>query len=471
MIDNLKSLDLQKIIDCEVFTNDEILNFYSVDSSFYKIKPKIVVTPNHVSDIVKIVKFAKRHKISVTVRGGGTGLVGSALNNGIVLDLKKFDKIKVGKSFVTVDPGISKGMLDKTLNKHGKFLGPNPSVGPYCTIGGMIGTNASGSQSLKYGSIIDNLLEVTLVTGNGKIIKLPSKTKLADSILRLAKEVKDFPSVSKNSCGYRLDTVTNHANTHKIIAASEGTLGILISAKLKILKKPQKKILLIVGYHTIKTAVTDCQNIVKLDPCALEFIDNHTMKHFKTKFPKNIACLLFIEFDSNITKNITKFKKISNGQILFKLEHKKLINKWWAYRNSALHFSLTSLPANQIMPHIIEDAVVPINKLEDLFKITQKIRKKFHAKLVMYGHAGNGNIHIRVALSKNNKNTAYILAKEFFLEIICLGGTITGEHGDGIARTKFVKMQYGKKTYETFSKLKQKFDPHNILNPNKIVMN
>jgi FAD/FMN-containing dehydrogenase len=462
-------MDLQNKIQGQVLYDNEILNYYSVDSSFYKIKPKMVVIPKNITDVIKCVKFAKKRKISITVRGGGTGLVGSALNSGIILDLKNFDKITMGKNHVTVQPGVRKGKLDQVLAKQGKFLGPNPSVGPYCTIGGMIGTNASGVHSLKYGSIIDNLLTVIVVTGQGKLVNLTPKTSLAKSVTAIAKSTVNYPNVSKNSCGYRLDKITSPHNIHKIIAGSEGTLGIVVSAKLQVHTIPKKKTLLVVGYDSPKTALHNCQNIVSLKPSAVEFIDCYTMKNFQKKFPKKTRCLLFVEFDSAIASSMTKFKRVSGGRILYKIEKNQAISQWWAYRNSALHFSLKNLLAGQTTSHIIEDAALPVDKLEQILPILTDLRKKFRAKFVMYGHAGNGNLHIRVAISKNTQGMVDRLAREFFTKIIHLGGTITGEHGDGIARTKFVRLQYGAKTYSAFSKLKQEFDPDNVLNPGKIV--
>jgi FAD/FMN-containing dehydrogenase len=467
-------VELQKLknsIKGQVFTEDEILDYYSVDSSFYQIRPKAVVIPKTVSDIAKTMRFATKNKISVTPRGAGTGLVGSALNDGIIIDMKNFDKIKIGKDFIVVGAGTTKGKLDQELDKHKKFLGPNPSVGPYCTIGGMIATNASGSRSIKYGSTIDNLLEVTIVTGKGKTVKLPSKSHLADSVLRLAKAIdkNKFPQVSKNSCGYRLDTISNYKDSHKVIAASEGTLGIIVSAKLRVFKLPKSRTLLVLGYGSIKEAIEDCVNLVKLLPSALEFVDYSTMKNFEAKFPKKINCLLFVEFDSQIHNSVSRLKAISVGKILRKLDDTKSIAKWWNYRNSALYFSLKNLLAGQSLPHIIEDATVPIEKLQELILVAQSLPKIFGAKLVMYGHAGNGNIHIRLAMQKKNRSTINKVAKVFFSRVIQLGGTITGEHGDGIARTDYVRLQYGANIYKTFIKLKKQFDPKLILNPNKIV--
>ncbi|MGI0003702.1 MAG: FAD-binding oxidoreductase, partial [Candidatus Nitrosotenuis sp.] len=414
---------LQKSIKGDVTWNDEILDYYSVDSSFYQKRPKLVAFPKNSADIVKIIRTAKKHKISVTPRGGATGLVGSALNDGIILDMKNFDKIKVSRNHVFVEAGASRGQLDKALNRHKKLLGPNPSVGPYCTIGGMISTNASGSRSLKYGSTIDNLLEVTIITGAGKIVKLPSRTKLANSVLKIAKSVDKtkFPQVSKNSCGYRLDAVSEKT-THKIITASEGTLGVIISAKLRIFNQPQKRVLLVLGYESITKAAENCPSLVKLGPSALELVDHSTMKNFKNKFPKKTNCLLFLEFDSNIHTNITRLKKISTGKTLYTLNNARSIEKWWAYRNSALHFSLKNLLAGQLTHHIIEDGAVPVEKLKDLVKTAQSLGKSFGARLVMYGHAGNGNIHVRAALPKNGKNTIDKMAKAFFSQVIRLGG-------------------------------------------------
>lgn len=462
---------LQNSIHGKVLLDKQTLDSYSVDSSLYQIRPRLVVIPKTVQDIVKTMLFANKTGLSVTARGGGTGLVGGALNNGIIVDLKSFEKVKVFQNYVEVEAGVHKGKLDQILEKHGKFIGPNPSVGPYCTIGGMIGTNASGSRSLKYGSMIDNLLEITMVTAAGKILKLPSKTKLAQSVVMLAGLVDkhSYPQVSKNSCGYRLDAITGITDTQKIMAASEGTLGIVVSAKLRIFDMPKKRILVILGYDSAKKAACDCQKIVKLGPSALEFVDHNTMQNIRAKFTPAIKCLLYIEFDSNIGKSISMLTKMISGKMLYKLNNKKSIAKWWAFRNSALYFSFKNLLSSQSIPHIIEDATVPLHRLADLMLLAEKIRRKYGVKLIMYGHAGNGNIHIRLASKYKSARIVNAMAKEFFTQVITMKGTITGEHGDGIARTKFVRLQYGSKTYALFSSLKNEFDPQNLLNPKKIV--
>lgn len=237
---------LKNIVSGDVFWEKEILNYYSVDASSYQIIPKVVIIPKNEKDVVNVIKIAKKYKISVTARGAGTGLVGNSLNSGIILDLKKFDLIKIKNNHVKVGSGTIKGKLDETLKKRGKFFSPNPSIGPYCSIGGMIGNNASGSRSLKYGSVIDNIEKITFVDGNGKKITLPENKKVGIKILKSSKktEYKKFPKVTKNSSGYRLDLIKSIKDTHKIMVGSEGTLGIVLSAEFRIKSIPKKEFFL-----------------------------------------------------------------------------------------------------------------------------------------------------------------------------------------------------------------------------------
>src|SRR5438309_6389245 len=434
---------IQKIVQCQISWDKYTRNFYSVDASSYVVKPLVIIFPENESDIIKILRFASKNNIPVTPRGAGTGLVGSALGRGIILDLKHFDKIKIYSNYVQVGSGVLKGSLDQKLDDIGKFLGTDPSVGPYCTIGGMIATNASGSHSLKYGSIIDNLIQVRIITSS-RAINLPSKSQFGSKILKMINSdiQMKFPFVSKNSCGYRLDKITKENELQKIIAGSEGTLGIIISAKLKILAQPKKKVLIILSYKNLEQAVTDCAKIVKLNPSALELIDRNIIRHIKFDLPSDTGCLLFVEFDSELEKSRTGlFKIITRSKIIKTLTQKEEITKWWAIRNSALGFSLRSITPEQGLPALIEDATVPVEKLALLVDIIKKISKKYNFDMITYGHAGNGNLHIRPIMGRKDKKLIKKIAIEFFSSVLKIGGSISGEHGDGLARTEFVKLQ------------------------------
>ncbi len=462
---------LKNLILGDVLWDEEILKFYSVDSSFYQTIPKIVVVPKTEKDVILAVKFATKNKISITVRGAGTGLVGGALTENIVLDLKNLNKIKIKNDYAYVGTGVIKGILDRELKSKGKFFPPNPSIGPFCAIGGMIGNNASGSRTLKYGSTIDNIQEITFVDGRGRKITLPENHAIGKKITKFAKKIKKkyYPKVSKNSCGYRLDCVNSIKETHKVFIGSEGTLGIILSAKLCLKKIPSKRLLFVVEYTSPKSAAIDCIKIKKTFPSAIEFVDKPTLENIDFKFKKNTNCLLFVEYDSNIQKNEKTFFNLISGKLVKKLMKQKEIEKWWKYRDLALSYSLKSIKKENQNPHLIEDATVPLEKLAKLFSIIEKLGNKFQIRTVMYGHAGNGNIHLRIVSGRQKSKQLEKISKWYFNQIFRMGGTISGEHGDGIARSNFVKKQYGEKNYQVFKKFKKYLDPKNILNPGKII--
>ena len=465
----LKTLESE--IQGEIHSSKEFREFYSVDASSYKIIPKIIVVPKNEKDVINTLKIAKKMKISVTVRGSGTGLVGSALNTGIILDMKKFDSIKIGKNHVNVGTGTVKGNLDKELEKCKKFFPPNPSIGSFCSIGGMLGNNSSGSRSLKYGSMIDNVIEITFVNGNGEKIVLPKNNKISKEIIKITNSIdyKNFPNVTKNSSGYRLDKIKTINDSHKIIVGSEGTLGIILSAKLKIQNKPKKRILFVIEYDSIIKAAINCTDINSTNPSAIEFMDKATFKQIKYRFSNKAECLLFVEYDEKIVSSEKRLKQIVNGKIVKKLQTKEKIIEWWRYRDSSLYYSLKSIKKEKRIPHVIEDAAVPLKNLPKVFQILNKINKKYNTKSIVYGHAGNGNVHVRLISNRKKIDVVKNIAVEYFKEIIKLDGTITAEHGDGLARSEFIKKQYGARNYEIFKKIKNYFDPVNILNPGKII--
>ena len=464
---------LLKTIQGEVFSNKAFREFYSVDSSSYKIIPKIIVIPKNEKDVINTIKIAKKSKMSVTVRGAGTGLVGSSLNDEIILDMKNFDSTKISKNCIIVGPGTMKGNLDKKLEQKKKFFPPNPSIGSFCSIGGMLGNNASGSRSLKYGSVIDNVEEITFVDGKGKKITLPKNKRIANKIMKFANNIesKKFPNVTKNSSGYRIDKIKTTNDSHRVIIGSEGTLGIILSVKLKIKSNPKKRILFVIEYKSINNAAKNCIEINNTNPSAIEFVDRTTLNQIKFKFNKKSKCLLFVEYDEKIISHERQLKSIVTGKIVKKLQKKEEINQWWRYRDSSLQYSLKSIKKEKRVPHVIEDAAIPLKDLPKLFSILNKINKKYNTRSIVYGHAGNGNVHVRLISNRQKIEIVKKIAIEYFDEIIKLGGTITAEHGDGLARSEFIRKQYGTKNYQIFKEIKKFFDPKNILNPGKIITN
>ena len=262
--------------------------------------------------------------------------------------------------------------------------------------------------------------------------------------------------------------MTDEKNSQKIIAGSESTLGIVVQAKLRIFNVPTKRQLTVVGFKRLQDALYTVPYILRLKPSSLELVDETVIRNINHKFPKGTKCLLMIEFDADVAKSQNFLQNLLHEyKIIFTSTKNSEIEKWWTFRDSALFFTLKNIPKNLLVPHVMEDATVPPENLKFLISVLEKITKKHRLKFVIYGHAGNGNLHIR--LISNSKRNLDNLYKEFFSSVVSLGGTISGEHGDGIARTRYLKLQYSAQLLEKFRQIKKQFDPYGIMNPGKII--
>ena len=474
---------LKRILDGNVTTHHNFTRFYSVDSSLYEITPQIIVTPKHAKDVSETIKLVREYRFSggVTVRGAGTGLVGGALGTGVILDMCKFNKVDIDKQSrtVTVGAGLLRGDLDVALVSSGMIFAPNPSIGSFSSIGGMLGCNSCGSRSLKYGCTIDNVGSVTFVDGRGDITTLPDRDNpTGDIIAKIAQDIdrQKFPKTTKNSSGYRLDAVLSAMDSHKALIGSEGTLGVFLSATLGIIPKPRSRVLYIVEYSNAYAAAMDCPGIVQTHPTALEFVDKTILEKYNdpSVFNTDTSCLLFVEYDGytsgDIASKCIKSATTRCVTISDTVTDENQIDLWWRHRDRSLHYTIVDIhkDTEEDTPSLIEDAAVPVEQLPALFVAIDKITRTNNARVVTYGHAGNGNIHVRLICAKGGIDLADV-ARTYFESIIKLDGTITAEHGDGLARTPYVSMLYGKKNMRQFTRLKMALDPDGILNPGKIV--
>ena len=301
--------DLLRIAKGEVLEDNWSRKIYSVDASHYEIDPAAIMCPLDEYDVQAICQYSFSKKVPITGRGAGTGLLGQSLSSGVILDFTKhMNKIlEFDDDHTIVQPGIVKGELDKELKKRNKFLPPDPASNNFCTIGGMIADNSSGIHCLGYGSTISFLQEVNLVYADGKI-GFASPTKYDDKMKKLSKllsghvqEIKDsFPKVSKNSCGYRLDAVIGDTfNPQKVMAASEGTLGFVTSAKLRILDIPTYRSLMVFGFEDLRSAISAVPTILQYSPVALEMIDHTILTPNNYGSQTQSGCILFVEFSGN----------------------------------------------------------------------------------------------------------------------------------------------------------------------------
>jgi glycolate oxidase len=412
------------------------------------------------------------------------------LSSGIVLDFTaNMNKvIEIGDDYVTVQPGIIKGILDNELVKKRKFFPPNPASGNFCTIGGMVANNSSGPHSLRYGSTIDHIQEISAVYADGTGGLIGPAVKHDERISKMLSVLspniglisRNYPRVSKNSCGYRLDAVlsANGFFPQKVFAASEGTLGIITSIKLRIFDVPLYQNLLVVGFQNLQLALQLVPSILKFSPTALEMLDSSVIYGGREGF-NNSGCLLFIEFSGDdaveVETKLSKCKSIveCNGQVLHSAFDLISIRRIFESRKNALNSIMKFTVGSRKPVGLIEDTVV---RPDFLFEYSLFLKRLYSANklgYVMYGHVGNGNLHTRPIIDTEQNaeiNLLEDLAKQVFQKVIRHGGTISGEHGDGLARSRYIRQVYGVKLYSLFKQLKQIFDPHLIMNPGKKVI-
>ena len=478
--------DLLCIAKGEILEDSWSRCIYSVDASHYEIRPTAIACPADESDVQRICEYASSNKIPLTARGAGTGLLGQSLSHGIVLDFSKHMNgiIDIDDDSVTVQPGIVKGVLDKELKKINKFLPPDPASSSYCTIGGMIANNSSGIHSLGYGSTISFLEEINVVYADGQLgfasaSKYDSKMKKLGKLLfpNVHKIKHRYPCVSKNSCGYRLDAVVSDKfNPQKVFAASEGTLGIMTSAKLRILDIPAFRSLMVLGFQDILSAISAVPAILMFSPVALEMLDQTTVSSGSSNLHSG-GCLLIIEFAGNcsidkVEENMRACKQALEDRcsVIEYASDEQSITKIWRARKSALN-SIMKLTLGSRKPiGLIEDTVVRPDMLAEHAANLLQTYKENKVDYVIYGHVGDGNIHTRPLIDTDSTKEVqliYSIANKVFAHVIKKGGTLSGEHGDGFARTPFVQMMYGKQINSLFSRVKKLFDPSFTLNPYK----
>jgi glycolate oxidase len=482
--------ELQRISKGEVLSDDWSRKIYSVDASHFILSPELIQKPLDDDDVRNICKFCYAKHISITARGAGTGLLGQSLSSGVVLDFTaNMNKIiDMGEDYVTVQPGLVKGILDNELEKKRKFFPADPASGNFCTIGGMVANNSSGPHSLGYGSTIDHVQEISITYADGTSGTIGPTVKRDEKISKMLEIIspsvdlikRKYPKVSKNSCGYRLDAVLSNKAFHpqKVFVASEGTLGIMTSTRLKIFDMPLYRNLLVVGYQDLLIAMRSVPSILTFSPTALEMLDSSVVSSDRKSF-NDSGCLLFVEFSGDnrvdVEANLYKCKSRveGNGQVLHTAFDPISIRHIWESRKNALNNIMKFTVGSRRPVGLIEDTVVRPDLLFEYSLFLKQLYSENNLDYVMYGHVGNGNLHTRpmVDIEESSEiNLLEGLAKRVFKRVIDYGGTITGEHGDGLARSKYVQQVYGNRIYSLFKQIKYLFDPQFIMNPGKKVI-
>jgi D-lactate dehydrogenase (quinone) len=427
---------------------------YSYDNSRHQAQPDAVVLIESIEQLQSVVRICYEHRIPITARGRGTNTTGAALpiNGGIVISFERMNQIlaiRPGDRVAIVQPGVLNGDLQLALKPFGLFWPPDPTSAAYSSIGGNLACNAGGPRAVKYGATRDNVLAIKAINGRGELLSFGA-------------------AVTKSSTGFDLS---------RLLIGSEGTLALIVEATLKLTPKAHSSRALRALYQDTQSAADAVARLMAqpITPSMLEFMDGQCVQLARdagVSIP-DAGALLMIEIDGDDTFldkaafDIEKFA-MGNGCISVDIANDvQAREQLWSARK-ALSPSLRSLASGKIN----EDVVVPVSNIPALVSGVQVIAQQQALKIVCFGHAGNGNLHINILYEKENSDQA-LRAKNamhaVFELTLALGGTLSGEHGIGIAKRDFMHKALDADTLKAMQDIKQVFDPANILNPGKVL--
>jgi len=488
-----------------VKTSRQALIAYSTDAGLYKIVPRAIVMIEEEEDVKKVLKFARDKNIPITARGAGSSCVGGAIGPGIILDFTRFNKIlkfNSKKKEVIIQPGIIYQHLNKYLAKLELMFAPDPASGDFCRLGGMIANNASGPQTVKYGTTKDYVKELKIYLLNGKKIiakkyktnskefrEALKKDKILKSVYSLVKENKELlkrnaPNVKKNASGYNLFDLAlglerGEFDYPKLFVGSEGTLGIIVEATLGLVPTPKKKVTALIYLNRLNDAGHVVKKLMPLEPSAIEILDTNAMDvlgRSKYDIPETAQAMLLLEFnEGDLKKKVESSKKIlknfklsSEVEVAFDNEKQ---DRLWRARRAALPALSAYDPKKKPIP-FVEDGTVPTEKVPEYIKFLGDLFGEHGIKMGIYGHIGDGNTHIRPLMDVNSRRDRELLPKlahKVHRKVKELGGSLSGEHGDGRTTTQFLEEYFGYEVYELMKKTKELFDPECLLNPDVII--
>lgn len=440
-----------------VLTSKEELLAYSFDgTAMLQQLPGVVVFAENAQQIGAILKHANAEKIPVVTRGSGTGLSGGSVPvpDCIVLCTVKMNRIlqaDPGNLTMLVEPGVITQAVDLEAHKHGLFYPPDPGSMKISTIGGNVAENSGGLRGLKYGVTRDYVLGLEVVLPTGEMLRFGTKC-------------------AKDVAGYSLKDV---------FVGSEGTLGVITQVLLKLVPRPKSKQTMVATFNSMTDAAETVSDIIahKIIPCTLEFLDRTTIgcvENFaKVGLPLDVEALLLMETDGHPavveeeTRQMIALARQHNAKEVRVAKDAAEGEKLATARRSAFSALARVAPTT-----ILEDATVPRSELATMIRFVEEVAKKYRLKIGTFGHMGDGNLHPTFLTDERDHEEIERVHKAFteiFDKAIALGGTITGEHGVGIAKKEFLPKMVGEVGMEVYWRLKTAFDPNGILNPGKIL--
>ncbi|MCH7813618.1 MAG: FAD-binding protein, partial [Planctomycetes bacterium] len=502
--------DLRSTVAGEVFADALHRAIYATDASIYEMVPDAVVLPRTVDDVAAVVRCCVRHNVPVTARGAGTGLTGGAVNRGVVLDLSRHLNrvlhVDPDARQVRVQPGVVLDELNAELASHGLYFAPDVATSSRATLGGMIANNSCGAHSVLIGRTVDHVLSIDVVLADGSTVTWGRDAKQSDNPLArqcektlaaVADEYADqiaerFPKVMRRNGGYALDRLRvddGRINAETIICGSEGTLGIVVEATLNLLPLPKHVGLVVAHFEELLPALAAVPDILAHRPAAVELIDrfileathaNPAMARRRGFLKGDPQAILIIElYDDDgaelarrLDALVADLKDKSIGYARPIITDRARQADVWEVRNGGLGL-LMSKPGDEQPYAFVEDtAVDPARLAEYIDRFGRILAEEGVEQVGCYAHASVGCLHMRPVLNlKRGRDVERLVRIGDRISSLALdyGGTMTGEHGDGIVRSAWLAKMYGPKIVEAFGRIKRTFDPQGILNPGKIV--
>ena len=507
--------DLGPLLAGDLRTDPIALALFSTAACIFRRKPLAVVSPRNESDVARVVEYAASAGVPVTARGGGSSLAGQALGPGIILDfaahMNRVVDVDADRRTVRVEPGAIHTRVQKAARGVGLRLGPDPSSGDFCTIGGNVGTNASGAHTLRHGSTKDHVLGMTVVLHDGSVARLGTHAgsggegttwhKLSSELTHILREgapafLPERPRSNKNSCGFDLwgawapgdqvSSIEPRFDPMRLIVGSEGTLGIVTDVTMRLVPKPKATAVALLYFASWEDATEAVLEARRLGASAIEAMD-HTFLAFvradradlRPLIPERFDSSILVEFEGETAEEaragiaaVEEWAAARRGKVLDFRAARNAAEQatLWAVRKAALPLIYRASPIEKPM-NFIDDTAVPAERLGDYVNGLRAMFQKHRTRFAIFGHAGNGNVHVMPLLDPHDgtfQSRMAAMAEDAFELTWSLGGTITGEHGDGILRAPYLERQYPK-AYAVMARVKHAMDPAGILNPGNVI--
>jgi len=489
---------------------------YSTDASVYQIEPVGVLVPRTRNELIRIVAICAEFRCPITMRGGGTSQAGQAIGPGLVVDTSKhltaILDLNVAERWARVEPGLVLDELNAQLRPHGLRFAPDVSTASRATIGGMMANNSSGARSVLYGKTIDHVLEQEVVLSNGSVVhfgpvdneqlaRKRGETSLEGACYRvigdLATRHRDeitrrFPRVLRRVGGYNLDefvTADRPFNLAKLMVGSEGTLGVVLSAKVNLVPLPKAKAVMAIQFASLLESLAATPLILRHGPSAVEVMDKSILDYtrqsavleaFRQSFIEgDPASLLCVEFYADRAEDLPPrlaalerdLRDHSFGYAYHHAIDLAAQARIWSLREAGLGLSMAMKEDAKSLSFVEDTAVAP-ERLRDYIERFLGIVRKHGTTAGVYAHASVGCLHVRPVV--NMKTDAGVrrfeaIANDVSDLVLEFGGALSGEHGDGLVRSPFMAKMFGPELYEAFRTIKRTFDPNGIFNPGKIV--